>query len=178
MERVEGLGTMPLSEPTISVFPGAFDPVTNGHVDLIHRAAGLFDKLIVGVGHNPEKQVLFKAEERVAMLEAELRDLPEVQVRAYGGLTMEFVRSVGARVILRGIRDAIDLRTELLAANANLIVGGVETVFLMASDQHALTSSTLIKQIVELGGHGAKELTRLVPVEVYKRLLKKFPSKR
>ena len=169
---------MPLNEPTIAVFPGAFDPVTNGHVDLIHRAAGLFDKLIVGVGHNPEKQVLFKAEERVAMLEAELRDLPEVQVRAYGGLTMEFVRSVGARVILRGIRDAIDLRTELLAANANLIVGGVETVFLMASDQHALTSSTLIKQIVELGGHGAKELTRLVPVEVYKRLLKKFPSER
>ena len=112
------------------------------------------------------------------MLEAELRDLPEVQVRAYGGLTMEFVRSVGARVILRGIRDAVDLRTELLAANTNLIVGGVETVFLMASDQHALTSSTLIKQIVELGGHGSKELTRLVPVEVYERLLKKFPSKR
>jgi len=169
---------MSLSEPTIAVFPGAFDPVTNGHVDLIHRAAGLFDKLIVGVGHNPEKQVLFDAQERVAMLEAELHDLPEVQVRAYDGLTMEFVRSVGARVILRGIRDAVDLRTELLAANANLIVGGLETVFLMASDQHALTSSTLIKQIVELGGHGSKELTRLVPVEVYERLLKKFPSKR
>ncbi len=168
---------MPHSEPTIAVFPGAFDPVTNGHVDLIHRATGLFDRLIVGVGHNPEKRALFNAEERVAMLEAELRDLPEVQVRAYNGLTMEFVRSVGGRVILRGIRDAVDLRTELLAANANLIVGGVETVFLMASDQHALTSSTLIKQIVELGGHGAKELTRLVPAEVYKRLLQKFPSK-
>ena len=169
---------MPHSEPTIAVFPGAFDPVTNGHVDLIHRATGLFGQLIVGVGHNPEKRALFNAEERVAMLEAELHDLPEVQVRAYDGLTMEFVRSVGGRVILRGIRDAVDLRTELLAANANLIVGGVETVFLMASDQHALTSSTLIKQIVELGGHGAKELTRLVPVEVYNRLLKKFPSRR
>ena len=168
---------MPHSEPTIAVFPGAFDPVTNGHVDLIHRANGLFDRLIVGVGHNPEKRALFNAEERVAMLEAELRDLPEVQVRAYAGLTMEFVRAVGGRVILRGTRDAVDLRTELLAANTNLIVGGVETVFLMASDQHALTSSTLIKQIVELGGHGAKELTRLVPSEVYKRLLEKFPSK-
>ncbi len=169
---------MPSSESTIAVFPGAFDPVTNGHLDLIHRAAGLFDKLIVGVGQNPEKKALFDAEERVAMIEAGLRDLPAVQVRAYAGLTMEFVRSVGARVILRGIRDAVDLRTELLAANTNMIVGGVETVFLMASDQHALTSSTLIKQIVELGGHGAKELTRLVPVEVYERLLKKFPSKR
>ena len=166
------------SEPTIAVFPGAFDPVTNGHLDLIHRAAGLFDKLIVGVGHNPEKKALFDAEERAAMIEAELRKLPEVQVQAYAGLTMEFVRSVGARVIVRGIRDAVDLRTELLAANTNMIVGGVETVFLMASDQHALTSSTLIKQIVELGGHGSKQLTRLVPVEVYKRLLKKFPSKR
>jgi len=169
---------MPPNEPTIAVFPGAFDPVTNGHLNLIHRAAGLFDKLIVGVGHNPEKKALFDAEERAAMIEAELRDLPEVQVRAYAGLTVEFVRSVGAHVILRGIRDAVDLRTELLAANTNMIVGGVETVFLMASDQYALTSSTLIKQIVELGGHGAKELTRLVPVEVYKRLIEKFPSKR
>jgi len=125
---------MPPNEPTIAVFPGAFDPVTNGHLNLIHRAAGLFDKLIVGVGHNPEKKALFDAEERAAMIEAELRDLPEVQVRAYAGLTVEFVRSVGAHVILRGIRDAVDHRTELLSANTNMIVCGVETVCLMASD--------------------------------------------
>ena len=90
---------------------------------------------------------------------------------------MEFVRSVGGRVILRGIRDALDLRSELQAANANLIVGRIETIFLMTSDQHALTSSTLIKQIVELGGHGAKELTRLVPDPVYKMLLEKYHAK-
>lgn len=161
----------------VAVFPGAFDPVTNGHLDIIRRATKLFDRVIVGVGRNPEKRELFSTQERVAMLRAELEDLPNIEVQAYEGLTMEFVRSVGGRVILRGIRDALDLRSELQAANANLIVGGVETIFLMTSDQHALTSSTLIKQIVELGGHRAKELTRLVPDAVYHMLLEKFPAK-
>lgn len=162
---------------TVAVFPGAFDPVTNGHLDIIRRATGLFSRIVVGVGRNPEKRELFSTQERVAMLRAELEDLPSIEVQAYEGLTMEFVRSVGGRVILRGIRDALDLRSELQAANANLIVGGVETIFLMTSDQHALTSSTLIKQIVELGGHRAKELTRLVPDAVYNMLLEKFPPK-
>lgn len=166
---------MSISESIVAVFPGAFDPVTNGHLDIIRRASRLFDRVILGVGHNPEKRALFSAGERVAMLLAELGDLPNVKVQTYEGLTMEFVRSVGGGVILRGIRDAIDLRAELQAANTNLIVGGVETIFLMTSEQHALTSSTLIKQIVELGGHGAKELTRLVPSGVYEMLLKKFP---
>ncbi len=168
---------MPASDSIIAVFPGAFDPVTNGHLDIIRRAVRLFDKLIVGVGHNPEKQAVFSADERLAMIEAELRGLPGVEVLAYAGLTMEFVRLVGGRVILRGIRDAVDLRSELQAANTNLIVGGVETVFLMTSEQYALTSSTLIKQIVELGGHGAQQLTRLVPEAVFKKLLDKFPPK-
>ena len=169
---------MPSAESVIvAVFPGAFDPVTNGHLDIIRRATKLFDQIIVGVGRNPEKRELFSTQERVAMLRAELEDLPSIEVQAYEGLTMEFVRSVGGRVILRGIRDALDLRSELQAANANLIVGGVETIFLMTSDQYALTSSTLIKQIVELGGHGAKELTRLVPDGVYNMLLEKFPAK-
>lgn len=169
---------MPPSKSVIvAVFPGAFDPVTNGHLDIIRRATRLFNQIIVGVGHNPEKQELFSTQERVAMLRAELADVPSIEVQAYEGLTMEFVRSVGGRVILRGIRDALDLRSELQAANANLIVGGVETIFLMTSDQHALTSSTLIKQIVELGGHRSKELTRLVPDAVYRMLLEKFPAK-
>ena len=169
---------MSIKETIVAVFPGAFDPVTNGHLDIIRRASRMFDRVIVGVGHNPEKRELFSTEERVGMLSSELGDLPNVEVQTYEGLTMEFVRSVGGGVILRGIRDAVDLRSELQAANTNLIVGGVETVFLMTSEQYALTSSTLIKQIVELGGHGAKELTRLVPNAVYKKLLQKFPSKK
>ncbi len=168
---------MPEARPIVAVFPGAFDPVTNGHLDIIRRAEKLFDKLIVGVGQNPEKPEVFSPQERVAMIEAELHGSPNVSVMAYEGLTMEFVRSVGARAILRGIRDSADLRAELQAANTNLLVGDVETVFLMTSDQHALTSSTLIKQVVDLGGHGTQRLTRLVPERVLKKLLKKLPPR-
>lgn len=166
---------MPSENPIIAVLPGTFDPVTYGHLDLIKRAAALVGRLVVGVGRNPEKPELFSADERVAMIVAELKGLPDVEVMAYDGLTMEFVRSIGAKVILRGIRDSVDLRAELQAANTNLIVGDVETLFLMTSDQHALTSSTLIKQIVEMGGHGTPGLARLVPDAVLKGLKDKFP---
>ncbi len=155
---------------SIAVLPGTFDPVTLGHLDLINRAARLFTRLIVGVGHNPEKTELFSPEDRVAMI-AELTDgLGNVEVWSYEGLTMKFVTGLGANVILRGIRDGLDLRDELQFANANLIVGDVETVFLMTSEQHALTSSTLIKQIVELGGGDTGRLANLVPPSVLRRL--------
>ena len=166
---------MPSENPIIAVLPGTFDPVTYGHLDLIKRAAALVGRLVVGVGRNPEKPELFSADERVAMIVAELKGRPDVEVMAYDGLTMEFVRSIGAKVILRGIRDSVDLRAELQAANTNLIVGDVETLFLMTSDQHALTSSTLIKQIVEMGGLGTPGLARLVPDAVLKGLKDKFP---
>lgn len=168
---------MPYSNTITAVFPGAFDPLTHGHVDIIRRACNLFDRLVVGVGRNPEKQELFTLEERVQMLQDEIKDLPNVEVRAYEGLTMDLVRGLGARVILRGIRDAVDLRGELQAANANLLVGDVETVFLMTSDQHALTSSTLIKQIVALGVQNPQRITRLVPDAVFRKLQQKFPAK-
>lgn len=164
--------------PSVAVFPGTFDPLTHGHLDIIRRGARLFDRLVIGIGHNPQKQALFTGPERQAMLEQEVADLPSVEVRCYEGLTMEFVQSLGAKIILRGIRDTIDLHAELQAANTNLLVGDVETVFLMASDQHALTSSTLIKQIVELGGSDPKRLTRLVPPAVLDRLLETLGSRK
>lgn len=155
---------------TIAVLPGTFDPVTLGHVDLIHRAARLFTRVIVGVGHNPEKSALFTPEDRVDMIDELTRSIGNVEVKSYAGLTMEFVRGVGADVILRGIRDGSDLRDELQFATTNLIVGDVETVFLMTTGQHALTSSTLIKQIVELGGGDTERLANLVPPSVLTRL--------
>ncbi len=158
----------------IAVFPGTFDPVTNGHLDLIRRASRMFPQLIVGVGHNPEKAAMFAPEERVDMLGELVGDMPNVSVRAYDGLTMEFVRQVNGNVILRGIRDSVDLRDEMQFANANLIVGAVETVFLMATDQTALTSSSLIKQIVELGCRDFERLSHLVPTAVLKRLQSKL----
>ncbi|NOT00608.1 MAG: pantetheine-phosphate adenylyltransferase [Phycisphaerales bacterium] len=162
---------------TIAVFPGTFDPVTIGHVDLIRRAAAIFPRVIVGVGENPTKTQMFSPEERVGMIRELLHDLPNVIVRSYTGLTMQFVKEVNGKVILRGIRDTVDLRDELQFANANLIVGDVETVFLMATDQHALTSSTLIKQIVELGGAHIERLSHLVPPAVLNRLKSRLRPK-
>ena len=160
-----------MSEPTRqrgrAVFPGQFDPITNGHLDVIRRGAGLFEELIVGVGVNPDKSELFGRDERMAMTRdvIEQADLPNVTVESYTGLTADFVRRKGAGVLLRGIRDITDLRYEFQSALANRAVGGVETLFLMTGDQYALTSSSLIRQIVTLGGD-VKSLGKLVPPEV------------
>ncbi len=154
----------------LAVFPGTFDPITLGHVDIIRRGRMLFDELVVAVGRNPDKSSWFSLDDRVQMIRDVTAGLDGVFVETYDGLTMEYVRRKGAAVILRGIRDSVDLRDELQAANANLLVGDVETVFLMTSDQHALTSSTLIKQIVQIGGYDRTRLRRLVPEAVAERL--------
>jgi pantetheine-phosphate adenylyltransferase len=156
------------------VFPGTFDPITKGHLDIIKRARVIVDELIVAVGHNPAKQALFSFEERVEMVRELVRDFGDVEVKAYEGLTAEFVQSVGAQVIVRGIRDNVDLHFELQQSNINLAIGGVETIFLLANDQFALTSSTYIKQIVELGCQDLDRLSRLVPNTVAQRLLNKI----
>ena len=158
----------------LAVFPGTFDPLTLGHMDIIRRGAGIFSRVIIAVGCNPEKIEWFSPSERIDMVRELTGDLPNVSVESYDGLTMDYVRRVGAKVILRGIRDSVDLRTELQAANTNLLVGDVETVFLMTSDQHALTSSTLIKQIVEIGGYDPVRLARLIPERVIHRLETRF----
>ncbi len=165
---------MPEPKANLAVFPGMFDPMSHGHLDIIQRAAKLYEKLIVAVGRNPLKTEVFTAEERKEMLVAHTLDLPSVEVRTYDGLTVEFARSVGAGVILRGIRDTVDLHAELEIAMTNRIIGGIETVFLMTSGQHVLTSSTLIRQVVEIGDYDTDHLTRLVPLDVAKRLEKRL----
>jgi len=155
--------------PKIAVFPGQFDPITNGHLDVMRRGVGLFDELIVAVGINPEKREMFSIEERVDMIKQLTRDLPRVRVEQYTGLTVDFVRQSGATVILRGIRDVSDLRYEFQLALANRAVGDVETVFVMTGDQYALTSSSLIRQVVSLGGD-VKKLGSILPELVVKRL--------
>jgi pantetheine-phosphate adenylyltransferase len=154
----------------LAIFPGMFDPVTLGHLDIIERAARLYDRLIVAVGDNPLKQPTFSQDERKEMLVEHTRSWPAVEVETYSGLTVDYARAVGARVILRGIRDNVDLHAELEIATTNLIIGGIETVFLMTSGQHMLTSSTLIKQIVEIGRYDPNHLARLVPLDVAQRL--------
>jgi len=158
--------------PKVCVFPGQFDPITNGHIDVIRRGVTLFDELIVAVGINPEKRELFTIEERVRMTRTLLKDDAGVRVEKYTGLTVDFVRHARATAILRGIRDGSDLRYEFQLALANRVVGGVETVFVMTGEQYALTSSSLIRQIVELGGD-LKQLQGLLPDLVIRRLRQK-----
>ena len=155
-----------------ALFPGQFDPITNGHLDVISRGVKLFDELIVAVGINPEKRELFTLDERLAMVQELLKDTPGVRVEKYSGLTVDFARKRGATAILRGIRDVSDLRYEFQLALANRAVGGVETVFIMTGDQYALTSSSLIRQVVSLGGDiGA--LGGLLPTIVIEALRRK-----
>ncbi|MEA2710545.1 MAG: pantetheine-phosphate adenylyltransferase [Phycisphaerales bacterium] len=156
----------------IAVFPGQFDPITNGHLDVIRRGTRLFDELIVGVGVNPEKRELFSIDERVEMIRSLMKNQKGVRVERFTGLTVDFVRQIGANVILRGIRDVSDLRYEFQLALANRAVGDVETVFIMTGDQYALTSSSLIRQVVSLGGD-VKSLKGILPDIVVKRLQKK-----
>lgn len=153
----------------IGVFPGQFDPITNGHLDVIRRGVKLFDELIVAVGINPEKRELFTLDERVRMIRTLLKDEPGVRVEKYTGLTVDFVRQSRATAILRGIRDVSDLRYEFQLALANRAVGDVETVFIMAGDQYALTSSSLIRQVVALGGE-IRQLKTILPEIVIERL--------
>lgn len=157
-----------------AIFPGSFDPITNGHLDIIKRAGEVFPKVIVAIGHNPEKTDVFTPDERQAMISELVSDLDHVSVAAYRGLTIDFAKQAGASIIVRGIRDASDLRDELQAANTNLIVGGIETVFLMASEQFALTSSTFIKQIVSMGGKESARLSTLIPNSVLEKLQSKL----
>ncbi|HZL37577.1 MAG TPA: pantetheine-phosphate adenylyltransferase [Tepidisphaeraceae bacterium] len=156
----------------VAVFPGQFDPITNGHLDVIRRGVALFDQLIVAVGINPEKREMFAIDERVAMIRTLVGDTPGVRVEKYTGLTVDFVRRAKATAILRGIRDVSDLRYEFQLALANRAVGDVETVFIMAGDQYALTSSSLIRQVVALGGD-VRRLSAILPRLVIQKLREK-----
>ncbi len=160
----------------IAVFQGSFDPVTFGHIDVIRRAARLFNELVVGIGQNPDKEQFFTPEERLKLLLPHIADLQNVRAATYNGLTIDFVRQCGAHVLVRGIRDMADLNHEVQIANLNRLVGGVETVFILTSDQHALTSSTYIKQIYEMGGGDISRIEQLVPPNVARRLADRLNS--
>ncbi len=163
---------MSQSTPRLAVFPGQFDPITNGHLDVIRRGVKLFDRVVVAVGTNPDKREMFTLDERVEMIADLLKDTPGATVEKYAGLTADFVRQKKAIAILRGIRDVSDLRYEFQLALANRAVGNVETVFIMTGDQYALTSSSLIRQVVLLGGD-VTQLSTALPANVIARLKSK-----
>lgn len=158
-----------------AIFPGSFDPLTNGHLDVINRGMKLFDELIIAVGRSPVKNQLFTPEERVEMI-SELIDgdlMPGVSVESYEGLTVEYAARKKADVILRGLRSLTDVQYEFQLAMTNRAVTGIETVFIMTSERYGFTSSTLIREVASLGG----DLSNLIPQNIHERLKKRLPNK-
>ena len=150
---------MPTStlNPRIAVYTGTFDPVHLGHIDIIHRGSQLYDRLVVGVGINPDKATLFSIEERVELLKAVTAPFGNVEVLPFTGLAVQFVRGLGAGVMIRGLRTLSDMEYEFTMSLMNLNLDpGVETVFLMAKEEFSHVSSSLLRQIAALGGDVSK----------------------
>jgi pantetheine-phosphate adenylyltransferase len=156
-----------------ALFPGSFDPITNGHLDVISRGMKLFDELIIAVGRSPVKNQLFTPKERVEMIAELVADMPSVSVESFDGLTVEYAAKKKADVILRGLRSLTDVQYEFQLAMTNRAVAGIETVFVMTSEQYGFTSSTLIRQVATLGGN----LSKLIPENVRNRLQQRLKKR-
>ena len=154
----------------LAIFPGTFDPITRGHLDIIDRARRLFDHLIVAIGVNPEKDHLLPPEERLKLVRRLVKPYKNVSAEAYEGLTIDLVKKHKAAAILRGLRNLSDMDYEFRVALTNRKVAGVETVFIMTREEFGFTSSSLIKQIVTLGGD-PRRLHDLLPKPVIDRLI-------
>jgi pantetheine-phosphate adenylyltransferase len=146
--------------------PGTFDPVTNGHLDIISRAARCFDAVVVGVLENPSKEPLFRLDERVGMLEEAVADLGNVRVEAFRGLLVEYAKAQGARAIVKGLRAVSDYEYEIQMAQMNHRLGEVETLFMPTSPRWSFLSSSLVKEVARFGG----DVEGLVPDHVRKAL--------
>lgn len=156
---------------TIALYPGSFDPVTRGHVDIAIRAAALFDHLIVGVYDTPPKNLLFTTEERVEMVKKALADIPNINIESYKTLTVDFVKKIGARFIVRGLRMGSDFEREFDMALMNQKLDPeIDTICLMSSAEYQFISSSLLKEVVQGGGR----VEEFVPKQVAIALREKF----
>jgi len=156
--------------PRVAVYTGTFDPIHLGHIDVIRRGSDLFDRLIVGVGINPDKSTLFSIEERVELIRKVTSQYDNVEVEQFHGLAVQFVRKAGARILLRGLRTLSDMEYEFTMSLMNLHLDpGIETIFLMAKEEFSHVSSSLLRQIAVLGG----DLTKFLAEPVKEALIKK-----
>ncbi|MBQ9264861.1 MAG: pantetheine-phosphate adenylyltransferase [Clostridia bacterium] len=156
---------------TTCLYPGSFDPVTLGHVDIICRAARMFDTVVVGVLHNPEKQGCFSVEKRVDMLKKACRDMKNVEVIAYGGLLAQMTKDMGIRTVVRGVRNVADLENEMTMARINHQLNpDLDTVLLPASPENQEISASMVRQLASFGA----DLTPFVPPEVLPDVLAAF----
>jgi pantetheine-phosphate adenylyltransferase len=155
----------------IGVYPGTFDPITNGHTDLITRSLRVFDQVIVAVAPNPSKHPLFNLADRVEMVKLATKDLPRVEVEPFSGLLVEYVKKRGARAVIRGLRAISDFEFEFQMALVNRKLDeAFETVFFMPSEEYSYLTSSIIKEVASLGG----SLTDFVHPEVAVRLRERF----
>ncbi len=160
------LGTM-----RIAVYPGSFDPVTNGHIDVIERALKLFDEIIVAVGDNPGKKPLFTTKERIDMLKESTKHLKNIEIDSFSGLLLDFVKSKNSNIIIRGLRAVSDFEFEFQRALMNRVVNDkIETVFIMTKEHYVYLNSSIVKEIAMFGG----KVNGLVPEIVEKKLKEKF----
>ena len=157
----------------IAVYPGSFDPATYGHLDIIKRASVSFDKVIVGVLHNSAKSPLFSVEERVNILEKATKDIPNVEVKPFEGLSVNFARENHAQVIIRGLRAVTDFEYELQMAQTNRVLAqDIDTVFMTTSLEYAYLSSTIMKEVASFGG----DLSKFAPPEIIEAVKQKMPK--
>ena len=158
-----------------AIYPGSFDPVTNGHVDIILRSSKIVDRLIVGVLNNSTKKSLFSVEERVSMLKELTKDLPNVEVTSFDGLLVDYMREIDASIIVRGLRAVTDFEYELQIAQTNHIENtDIETIFLTTNLQYSYLSSTIVKEFASYGG----DISKFVPEQFVDRIYEKYNIKK
>ena len=154
-----------------AVYPGTFDPITNGHIDILTRGGRMFDRIIVAILRNPDKDPLFPLDERAEILKSVVSRWSNVEVESFDGLLVDFARKRGAQVIVRGLRALSDFEYEFQMTLMNQrLEPGIQTVFMMPSEAYSYVSSRLVKEVARLGG----DVTGLVPAEVVARLKKRF----
>lgn len=162
---------MSTADRRLAVYPGTFDPITNGHVDLVGRAAPLFERIVVGIAESPAKGPAFSLAERVEFAREALAAHPNIEVRGFDGLLAHFVRDLGAGVLLRGLRAVSDFEYEFQLASMNRhLIPGVETLFLTPAEQYSFISSSLVREIGRLGG----DVSGFVPAVVQAALKSRF----
>jgi len=161
----------------VAVFPASFDPLTNGHLDVVERALGIFDRLFLAVAFNIEKECTFSKEERIAMLQAVFGDEPRIEVTAFDNLTVDFAMEIGAKVIIRGLRAMSDFEYEFEMALMNKhLYPEVETVFMMSSQKYLYVSSSRLKELVRLGRSVDAFVPALVAKKLHERLGRVTPA--
>ncbi|MFT8713998.1 MAG: pantetheine-phosphate adenylyltransferase [Leuconostoc pseudomesenteroides] len=160
---------------SIALFPGSFDPLTNGHLNIITRASYLFEKVVVGVGNNTSKSALFMPAEKKALITEAVKDLPNVEVAIMSGLTVQFMAEIGAKYIVRGLRNGKDFEYERDIAGVNSALADVETVLLLAKPENQNISSSMVK---EIGSMGAENMAKFVPPVVVAALKERLNAQK